>query len=78
MLAHYCLESEGRHNMNYLSENYLGYSPISIEELIGKKGKGQGNMRTVEKQKVAEYAGEDADITLQLEEVLGLKLKDKE
>jgi DNA polymerase-1 len=75
MLAHYCLESEGRHNMNFLSENYLGYSPISIEELIGKKGKGQGNMRTVEKQKVAEYAGEDADITLQLEEVFRPKIE---
>jgi DNA polymerase-1 len=75
MLAHYCLESEGRHNMNFLSENYLEYSPISIEELIGKKGKGQGNMRTVEKQKVAEYAGEDADITLQLEEVFRPKIE---
>lgn len=69
MLAHYCIEPEGRHNMNYLAEHYLGYSPISIEELIGKKGKGQGNMRSVEKHKIAEYAGEDADITLQLQEI---------
>lgn len=66
MLAHYLLDPDTRHNMDVLSENYLGYSPISIEELIGKKGKGQGNMRDVDIEIAKEYAGEDADITLQL------------
>lgn len=78
MLAHYCLESDGRHNMNYLAETFLGYSPISIEELIGKKGKTQGNMRNVEKEKAAEYAGEDADITLQLEQFFLPKIEEKQ
>ncbi len=66
MLAHYLLDPDTRHNMDILSENYLGYTPISIEELIGKKGKGQGNMRDVDLVVAKEYAGEDADITLQL------------
>ncbi|MBL7777089.1 MAG: DNA polymerase I [Chitinophagales bacterium] len=66
MLAHYVIEPELKHGMDYLSETYLGYSPVSIEELIGKKGKNQGNMRDVPLEKIAEYAAEDADITLQL------------
>ncbi|HQU39940.1 MAG: DNA polymerase I [Chitinophagales bacterium] len=66
MLAHYLLEPELRHNMDYLSENYLGYTPVSIETLIGKKGKNQLSMRDAPLDKVAEYAAEDADITLQL------------
>ncbi|HCK22406.1 MAG TPA: DNA polymerase I, partial [Bacteroidetes bacterium] len=66
MLAHYLLEPELRHNMDYLSENYLGYSPVSIETLIGKKGKNQLSMRDAPLEKVAEYAVEDTDITLQL------------
>ena len=66
MLAHYVIESEGRRNMDLLSAQYLGYLPISITELIGKKGKAQGNMRDVEVEKAKEYAVEDADITLQL------------
>jgi len=66
MLAHYLLDPDTRHNMDVLSENYLGYTPISITELIGKKGKGQGNMRDVDLEIAKEYAGEDADITLQL------------
>ncbi len=66
MLAHYCFEPEGKRSMDLLSETYLQYRPVSIEELIGKKGKGQGNMRDVEIEKIKEYAAEDADITLQL------------
>ena len=66
MLAHYLLEPDLRHNMNYLSESYLGYTPVSIETLIGPKGKKQISMRDVPVHKVAEYAAEDADITLQL------------
>lgn len=66
MLAHYLLEPDKRHNMNYLSETYLGYSPIPIETLIGKKGKKQLNMGDVSPQKVMPYACEDADVTLQL------------
>ncbi len=68
MLAHYLIDPDTRHNMDVLAENYLHYSPISIETLIGK-GKNQGSMREVEIEKVAEYAAEDADITLQLKNV---------
>jgi DNA polymerase-1 len=68
MLAHYLIDPDSRHNMDALAENYLGYSPISIEQLIGKKGKAQGNMRDVEAEIIKEYAAEDADITLQLKE----------
>ncbi len=74
MLAHYVLDPDTRHNMDILSENYLGYKPVSITELIGAKGKGQGNMRDVEIEKVKEYAAEDADITLQLRGVFEPKL----
>jgi len=66
MLAHYLIDPDTRHNMDYLAETYLKYSPVSITELIGAKGKNQGNMRDVELAKIKEYAGEDADITLQL------------
>jgi DNA polymerase-1 len=69
MLAHYLIEPEGRRNMDYLSAQFLQYEPVSIEELIGKKGKGQLTMRDVEVEKTKEYAVEDADITLQLKEV---------
>lgn len=78
MLAHYVIEPEGKRSMDLLSEKYLGYEPIHIEELIGKKGKGQGNMRDVEVEKVKEYAGEDADITLQLKNIFEPELKKKE
>ncbi|HEX2934768.1 MAG TPA: DNA polymerase I [Bacteroidales bacterium] len=70
MLAHYILQPEQRHNMNYLSETYLGYTPVHIEELIGEKGRGQLNMRSVSIEKIKEYAAEDADITYQLKERL--------
>ncbi|CAN5769372.1 DNA polymerase I [soil metagenome] len=66
MLAHYVIEPDGKSNMDALSAKYLGYEPVSITELIGKKGKGQGTMRDVELDKIKEYAAEDADITLQL------------
>lgn len=66
MIAHYLLEPDLRHNMNYLSETYLHYQPVSIESLIGAKGKNQGNMRDVPLEKIKEYAAEDADITFQL------------
>ena len=66
MLAHYLMDADTKHNMNVLSENYLGYSPVSITELIGKKGASQGTMRDVPIEQVKEYAAEDADVTLQL------------
>ena len=66
MLAHYLIDPDSRHNMDLLAENYLNYSPVSITELIGPKGKNQGNMRDIEVEKIKEYAAEDADITLQL------------
>jgi len=68
MLQHYLIETDMRHNMDILAETYLGYTPVSIESLIGKKGKKQGSMRDVAPEKVTEYAGEDADITYQLHE----------
>jgi len=66
LLAHYLIDPEGRRSMDLLSAQFLGYEPVHIEELIGKKGRGQGNMRDVETEKIKEYAAEDADITLQL------------
>jgi DNA polymerase-1 len=77
MLAHYVIEPEGRRSMDLLSAQYLGYEPVSIETLIGKKGKNQGNMRDVETEKIKEYAAEDADITLQLKQVFVPLLKEK-
>ncbi len=75
MIAHYLLEPELRHNMDYMAETYLKYQPVSIEKLIGKKGRGQLTMRDVDVEKVKEYAAEDADITLQLKEYLAPRLK---
>ena len=78
MIAHYILHPDSRHNMNVLAETFLNYRPISIETLIGKKGKNQTSMRDADLNKVSEYAGEDADITFQLKEVFGPLLeKDK-
>ncbi|EAZ81706.1 DNA polymerase I [Algoriphagus machipongonensis] len=76
MLAHYLIEPEGKHSMDWLAEQYLNYQPVSITELIGKKGKNQGNMRDVDVDQVTEYASEDADITLQLKEKLDPFLKE--
>lgn len=69
MLAHYLIDPDTRHGMDVLAENYLNYKPLSITELIGSKGKKQGNMRDVELDIIKEYASEDADITLQLKEI---------
>lgn len=77
MLAHYLLEPDQRHSMDRLSEQYLGYSPISIETLIGKKGKNQGSMQDVPLDKITPYACEDADVTLQLKQVFDPMLKEK-
>ncbi|OUS19065.1 DNA polymerase I [Nonlabens dokdonensis] len=68
MLAHYLINPDMRHNMDVLAETYLNYTPQSIVELIGKKGKNQKSMRDVELEKQKEYAVEDADITFQLKE----------
>ncbi len=68
MLAHYLINPDMRHNMDVLSETYLNYTPVSITQLIGKKGKNQLNMRDVEIEKQTEYAVEDADVTFQLKE----------
>jgi DNA polymerase-1 len=75
MIAHYLLEPDMRHNMNLLSESYLGYSPVHIESLIGEKGISQKNMRSVPVDKLLEYAVEDADVTYQLKKVFEPRIK---
>ena len=75
MLAHYLLEPDQRHNMDVLAQNYLNYSPISIETLIGKKGKNQLSMRQAPLEQLYPYACEDADITFQLKEIFHEKLE---
>jgi DNA polymerase-1 len=77
MLAHYVIEPEGKRSMDELSAKYLGYEPVPIEALIGKKGKHQGSMRDVEAEKIKEYACEDADITLQLKNVFAPEIASK-
>ena len=77
MIAHYLLQPELRHNMNILAEQYLKYSPVHIEELIGLKGNQQISMRSVPIEKIKEYAAEDADITWQLKEKLQPELKEQ-
>lgn len=76
MLAHYLIQPELHHNMDYMAETLLNYQTIHIEELIGPKGKGQKNMRDLAPEKVYEYAAEDADITLRLKNVLESRLKE--
>ena len=75
MLAHYLLEPDQPHNMDALAQNYLNYSPISIETLIGKKGKNQLSMRQVAIEKVCPYACEDADISWQLKQLFAKKIQ---
>jgi DNA polymerase-1 len=75
MIAHYLLEPDMRHNMNLLSESYLGYSPVHIESLIGEKGNSQKNMRSVPVDKLMEYAVEDADVTYQLKNIFEPRIK---
>jgi DNA polymerase-1 len=77
MIAHYLLQPDMRHNMEVLAETYLKYHPMKIEKLIGKKGKNQKSMRTVDIKDITEYAVEDADITFQLKEKFHQKLIDK-
>ncbi len=75
MIAHYLLNPDGRHGMDYLSEVYLGYKPVSIETIIGKKGKNQGNFRDADLRTQTDYAAEDADVTFQLYELFAPQLK---
>ena len=77
MLAHYLIDADLRHGMDFLSTHYLNYEPVSIETLIGKKGKGQLNMRSVELEKIKEYAAEDADVTLQLKYLFAPQLPER-
>ena len=76
MIAHYLIQPELHHNMDYLAEVFLNYQTIHIEELIGPKGKNQKNMRDLNPKDVYEYAAEDADITLRLKNVLEPKLRE--
>lgn len=76
MIAHYLINPDMRHGMDILAETYLKYSPMPIEALIGKKGKGQKSMRDVELEQIKEYASEDADITLQLKEIFAPMLEE--
>jgi len=78
MIAHYLINPDMRHNMDILSETYLKYSPKSIEDLIGKKGKNQKSMREVDLEDIKEYAAEDADVTLQLKELFAIELEKTE
>ena len=75
MVAHYLINPDMRHNLDTLSESYLNYSPISIESLIGKKGKNQISMRDVSIDKITDYASEDADITLQLKSIFDKEIE---
>ncbi len=75
MVAHYLINPDGKHGMDFLSQIYLGYSPVSIDTLIGKKGKTQGSMADLDPSEIADYAAEDADITLQLKEIFSPELE---
>ncbi len=77
MIAHHLLSPNLKHNMDYLAETYLNYKTIHIDELIGKKGASQGNMKDVKPQKIKDYAAEDADITLQLKNIFAKKLEEE-
>lgn len=75
MVAHYIINPDSRHGMDILAENYLSYRPISIEQLIGKKGKAQGSMADLNPAEICDYAAEDADVTLQLQQIFAPKLE---
>lgn len=77
MLAHYIIDPSQKHNMEAIATTHLGYRPVSIETLIGKKGKGQKSMKEADQEKLAEYAAEDADLTYRMKGALDKKLKDK-
>ncbi|MCW3121412.1 MAG: polymerase [Flavipsychrobacter sp.] len=78
MLANYVIDPDGKRSMDILSARYLNYQPVSIETLIGKKGKGQQSMRDAPLEQVKEYAAEDADVTFQLKTVFDPLLRDRE
>ncbi len=78
MVAHYLLQPDLKHNMDYLAETYLNYKPISIETLIGKKGKNQGSMKDLKAEDISDYACEDADITFQLKTLFEKQLREIE
>ncbi len=78
MIAHYLIQPELRHGMNYLAEIYLGYKTIHYDDLVGSKGKNQANIRTIDINRLCDYACEDADITFQLKEILEKELKKNE
>jgi len=78
MLAHYVIEPEGRRSMDLLSAQFLGYEPVAIETIIGKKGKNQGSMRDASLEQITEYAAEDADITFQLKQTIAPLIQKKE
>ena len=78
MIAHYLINPETRHSMDYLAETYLKYRTVSIEELIGPKGKKQGSMRDVDVAIAGKYACEDADITMRLKHLLEKEIKENE
>ena len=75
MIAHYLIQPESKQSMDFLAEYYLQYKPVSITELIGKKGKNQGNMRDLDPKQVSDYACEDADITFQLYQILAPQIQ---
>jgi DNA polymerase-1 len=75
MLAHYLIEPDKKHGMDFLAESFLNYRPVSIEDLIGKKGAAQGNMREVPLEQIKEYAAEDADVTYQLKEIFAPEIE---
>ncbi len=78
MIAHYLINPELRHNMDYMAETYLGYKTIHIDELIGPRGKNQLNMRQLAPKDICNYACEDADVTLKLKNILEQEVKDND
>jgi len=78
MIAHYLLQPDMKHNMDVLAENYLNYHPVSIESLIGKKGKNQKSMKDLDPKEISDYAAEDADITLRLKNLFEKALKEND
>ena len=75
MIAHYLIQPEAKQGMDFLAGYYLNYQPISIETLIGKKGKGQGNMGDLKPEQISDYACEDADITFQLKQIFAPQIE---
>ncbi len=78
MIAHHLLSPNLKHNLDYLAETYLNYKTIHIDELIGKKGASQGNMKDLKPERIKDYAAEDADITLKLKNIFAKKIKDEQ